>query len=632
MALRYSWQPQAKNIPSQPGVYRFLDKRGRVIYVGKAKSVRNRLQNYFGVPTGLHERTRRMVETANSVDWTLVPTERQALQLEYLWIKEFQPEFNVRFRDDKAYPYLVLTVGEDVPRVFLARKKGIAGAKYFGPFPNAGALRETLSTILRAFPVRSCSQGVYRKASREGRACLLGDIGKCSAPCIGRVDQPEHKALAVSLSAFMSGNDRSVLEDLSSEMNSAAASLDYERAAKFRDRIEAIRTILTKNTMILDEKVNADVFGVASDGGVAAAHVFRIRSGRIRGAKGFLLDSDARSSELGLVELILRDGFDEQPPAPLVLVPSLPDDVPWWESELAKIRIEAGETGTVELRTARRGALADVSKSVALNARHTLDANLLSRLSDPSSRAASLTELGKALGLETVPIRLECFDVSHLGGENPVASMVVFEDGLSRRDHYRKFSLSGVRDDTEAIYQVLSRRLGRLTPSKKDYENAENGFNYPPSLVIVDGGIPQVNAAKRALDDAGFDIPVCGIAKKLEEIWLPQSPYPVILPRSSEALFLVQRVRDEAHRVAISYQKKTRKHALRTELTNIPGVGESVSKAVLREFGSVKQARQASPEQMQKVPGVGPDLANKILVFLNKTGAEPGNIISDEGV
>jgi excinuclease ABC subunit C len=618
VATRYPWQPPTGEIPTHPGVYRFLDSRGRVIYVGKAKSLRSRLSSYFAEPRTLHERTRRMVQAADSLDWTLVPTERQALQLEYLWIKELQPEFNVRFRDDKSYPYLVVTVTEEIPRVFLARKKGIKGAKYFGPFPTTGALRDTLSTILKAFPVRSCSSTIYAKAQRDKRPCLLGDIGKCAAPCVGRVTPPEHKALALSLASFMAGNDKGVVDDLSAAMKDAAAALDFERAAKLRDRVEAIDTILMKNTMVMDERIDADVFGVVADGLVAAAHVFRVRGGRIRGAKGFVVETPSTESGESLVEMILRDGFDDQPPARVVVVPDLPPSQKWWEEQLSEARKASGEEGLVTLKVAKRGELADLARSVTLNARHTLHSHLSHRTSDPVTRSHALAELRDSLSLPDAPLRIECFDVSHLGGDNQVASMVVFEDGLPRRDHYRKFALEAVRDDTEAIYQVISRRVARLeSAGNPDEGNA--GFRYPPGLLIVDGGLPQVNAAQRAMTDAGLSIPICGVAKKLEEIWTPGASYPLILPRTSEALFLIQRVRDEAHRVAISYQRGTRKRTLRTLLTDIPGVGESTAKALLQKFRSVSQVKQASLEELLEVEGVGPKLAHALRQFFSES-------------
>jgi len=616
MATRYDWQPETTNIPASPGVYRFLDSGKRVIYVGKAKNLRARLQNYFQEPRTLHERTRRMVRVAQGVDWTLVPTERQALQLEYLWIKEFQPEFNIRFRDDKSYPYLVLTLREDIPRVFLARKKGIKGARYFGPFPTAGALRETLSTILKAFPVRSCTPTTYAKAQRENRPCLLGDIGKCAAPCVGRVSQPEHKSLALSLASFMAGNDRGVVDDLTRQMRDAAGRTDFERAAKLRDRVEAIDTILMKNTMVLGEDVEADVFGVAAEGLVAAAHVFRVRGGRIRGAKGFIVETPDGEQEGKLVEMILRDGFDEQPPARVIVLPELPKNREWWEETLGEQRKASGELGAVGLKVAHRGELAELAKSVALNARHTLQSHLSTRTSDPVARGQALAQLQEALSLEEAPLRIECFDVSHLGGENQVASMVVFEDGLPRREHYRKFALDGARDDTEAIFQVLSRRLQRLASAGEGESNP--GFRYPPGLLIMDGGLPQVNAAQRALKEAGLSIPVCGVAKKLEEVWTPGAAYPIILPRSSEGLFLVQRIRDEAHRVAISYQRGTRKKALNTELTGIPGVGSKTARAILLHFKSLAQVKKATEKQLQEVEGVGPALAAVVHRSLNQ--------------
>lgn len=623
MTLRHPWQPKTSDIPVQPGVYRFLDEHSRVIYVGKAKNLRSRLASYFQDPRKLHDRTRRMVSTAHKVDWTVVPTERQALQLEYLWIKDFKPEFNVRFRDDKSYPYLVLTLADDIPRVFLARRKGIAGARYFGPFHTSSALRDTLSTLLKAFPVRSCSASVYQKAQRAQRPCLLGDIGKCAAPCVGRITQPDHKSLALSMAAFMEGRDDNVVLDLQEDMRGAAENLDYERAARLRDRVEAINTILMKNTMVLGDAVDADVFGVAEDGLVAAAHVFRVRGGRIRAAKGFIVEG---AQDHNLIEMILRDGFEDQPPARVVIVPSLPPSSAAWQHQLTQLREVAGLGGAVAIRTAQRGELAQLQKTVGINAQHTLGTFVTQRTSDPQARSRAMAELQTALGLPEAPLRIECFDVSHLGGDNPVASMVVFEDGIPKRDHYRKFALGGVRDDTEAIHQVISRRLARLVSDAQEQEPGRRGFAYPPGLLVVDGGQPQVNVAQKALSEAGLSIPVCGLAKKLEEVWLPGQSFPLILPRTSDGLFLLQRVRDEAHRVAITYQRGTRRKVLGSELTEIPGVGPSTMKSLLRHFGSLAKIRQATEDELRAVPGVGPSVGAAIAEHFQGSAPNPATI------
>lgn len=609
------WRPRSTDIPTQPGVYRFIDSRAKVIYVGKAKNLRNRLNSYFASPESLIERTRRMVQTARSVDWTVVQTERAALQLEYAWIKEFQPDFNIRFRDDKSYPYLVVTVADDIPRVFLSRRKDIAGAKYFGPFSNSWALKDTLSTLLRAFPVRSCTQGVYARAKKSQRPCLLGDIGKCAAPCVGRVEPAEHKALALGLAAFMDGKDDGVLDGLRYEMLQAAERLDFERAAKLRDRVEAIETILVKNTMVLDDTIDADVFGLAQDELHAAAHVFRIRSGRIRQARGWVVDVDTRPSKAELVELILRDGFDEHfPPARTILVPEMPKDESVWSDRLSEQRKVSGERGSVEIRVAKRGDLKTLADTVRLNAAQTLQGYLSKRQNDVVSRSAALAELGDYLQLDEAPLRIECFDVSHLGGDNPVASMVVFEDGIPRREHYRKFSVEGARDDTEAIHQVISRRVARLLEPvvESDEKKDKSSFAYPPGLFVIDGGLPQVNAAQKALAEAGVSIAVCGLAKRLEEVWRPGDSFPLVLPRNSESLFLLQRLRDEAHRVAITYQRTTRKRSLKSQLLDIPGVGESMTKKLLTTFGSVAGVKEASVEDLTRVSGVGPQLASRI--------------------
>ena len=566
-----------------------------------------------------------MVETARSVDWTVVQTERAALQLEYAWIKEFQPDFNIRFRDDKSYPYLVVTLSDDIPRVFLSRRKGIEGAKYFGPFSNSWALRDTLSTLLRAFPVRSCTKTVYRKAQKAGRPCLLGDIGKCSAPCVDRVTPEEHKALAIGLASFMDGKDDRALDSLRYDMMQAAERLEFERAAKLRNRIDAIETILVKNTMVLEERIDADVFGIASDELHAAAYVFRVRGGRIRQARGWVLDAEKTPSTQELVETLLRDGFDDSfPPARTVVVPHAPRDAELWAERLTAQRQEVGEKGGVEIRVAKRGDLATLAETVRINARQTLQSFLSQRSSDVVARSAALAEIADALELPEAPLRIECFDVSHLGGDNPVASMVVFEDGVPRRDHYRKFALDAPRDDTAGIYEVISRRVARLLNSTETPDEGQpatkSGFAYPPGLFVIDGGIPQVNAAQRALADAGLDIPVCGLAKRLEEIWLPDRDYPVVLPRSSEALFMLQRVRDEAHRAALQYQRSTRKRSLRSELLDIPGVGEAMATTLLKTFGSVAAVRQAEKEQLHSVPGIGSALAEKIYSALHPEG------------
>ena len=563
-----------------------------------------------------------MVDTARRVDWTVVPTERAALQLEYAWIKEFQPDFNIRFRDDKSYPYLVVTVTDTIPRVFLSRKKDIPGAKYFGPFSHSYALRDTLNTLLKAFPVRSCTETVYRRAAKENRPCLLGDIGKCAAPCVGRVEPAEHKALALGLAAFMDGKDDRVIEQLRQDMLSAAESLNFERAAKLRDRLDAIETILVKNTMVLPDRIDADIFGIAYDHLHAASYVFRVRGGRVKQARGWVMDTDTEPRPADLVAAVLRDGFDDQfPPAKHVIVPVLPTTPELFTEELSAARRAAGEKGGVDVRVAKRGDIATLAETVKLNAKHTLQAYVQQRSTDVVARSAALAELGDALGLPEAPLRIECFDVSHLGGTHPVASMVVFEDGLPRRDHYRKFALESPRDDTEAIFQVVSRRLRRLVGEGQEEDmpseaagvsTKKSGFAYPPGLLVVDGGLPQVNAAKKALAESGLDIPLCGLAKRLEEVWLPDRDYPLILPRSSEALFILQRVRDEAHRVAINYQRSTRKRSLASELADIPGVGKKTVSLLLRHFGSVAALRAADRDDLGRVVGIGPAMVEKI--------------------
>ncbi|GAA3745297.1 excinuclease ABC subunit UvrC [Leifsonia bigeumensis] len=624
-----AYRPKAGEIPTSPGVYRFRDKAGRILYVGKAKNLRARLSNYFAPLTSLHERTRRMVTTASSVEWTVVGSEFEALQLEFSWIKEFNPPFNVQFRDDKSYPYLAITLADDVPRVLVTRNRKIAGARYFGPYTKVWAIRETLDLLLRVFPMRSCSDSVYRRAEQTGRPCLLGEIGKCAAPCVGRISKEDHKSIALDYASFMAGNDSKFVADLSQRMKDAAERQDYESAAKLRDQLAAIETVLSKNTVVLPDTVDGDLFGIAHDELAAAVQQFSVRGGRIRGVRSWVVDKEL---DLGLPELVetvvhnaYEQGSTEAVPPRLVVVPVLPEDAAELERLLTELRSERGRSGRVTIRVARRGDLAQLSETVTRNALSALASYKTRRSGDFVARSQALSDIQEALGMTEAPLRMECYDVSHLSGTNIVASMVVFEDGLPRKDQYRRFSIPDSTDDTESIYQTLSRRLARLDDEqtvRASQEQAElegaaprKRFAYRPNLLIVDGGQPQVQAAARALRDAGVapggpdGIALCGIAKRLEEIWLPDSDFPVILPRNSDALFLFQRIRDEAHRFAIGFQRQKRSKDITSVLSEIPGLGPARVRDLLQHFGSVARLRAADAEAIAQVRGIGPATA-----------------------
>jgi excinuclease ABC subunit C len=547
-----------------------------------------------------------MVMTANSVEWTVVGSEFEALQLEFTWIKEFDPPFNVQFKDDKSYPYLAITLADDVPRVLVTRNRKISGARYFGPYTKAWAIRETVDILLKAFPMRSCSETTYRRAKQTGRPCLLGDIGKCAAPCVGRVTAAEHKSIALDFTSFMAGNDSRYLTAISRRMQEASERQDYEAAARYRDQSGAMQAALARSVVVLSADVDADVFGIAHDELAAAVQQFIVRGGRIRGVRGWVVDKELDLDLPALVEMVIQNAYDGDQPPREVIVPALPDDASELEQWLSGVRGTA-----VKLAVAQRGEKAALAQTVATNATNALILYKTRRSSDFAARSKAVAELQNALGMDEAPLRMECFDVSHLSGTNIVASMVVFEDGLPRKDQYRRFSIPESSDDTESIYRTLARRLAYLAaPAAAPADGVRTKFAYPPQLLVVDGGQPQVAAAARALSESGVTgIQLCGIAKRLEEVWLPDSDYPVILPRNSDALFLMQRIRDEAHRFAISYQRQKRSGDIRSVLANVPGLGPHRVKALLGHFGSVARLRRASLAEISGVPGIGPSLA-----------------------
>ncbi|MFJ1734497.1 excinuclease ABC subunit UvrC [Streptomyces sp. NPDC088254] len=636
MADPSSYRPKPGQIPDSPGVYRFRDEHRRVIYVGKAKSLRQRLANYFQDLAGLHPRTRSMVTTAASVEWTVVSTEVEALQLEYSWIKEYDPRFNVKYRDDKSYPYLAVTMNEEFPRVQVMRGHKKKGVRYFGPYAHAWAIRDTVDLLLRVFPVRTCSAGVFKNASRTGRPCLLGYIGKCSAPCVERISADDHRDLAEEFCDFMAGRTGAYLRRLEQQMAQAADEMEYERAARLRDDIEALRKAMEKNAVVLADATDADLIAVAEDELEAAVQIFHVRGGRVRGQRGWVTDKVEEITTGALVEHALQQLYGEESGDAVpkeVLVPALPDPVEPVQEWLTGRRGSA-----VSLRVPQRGDKRALMETVERNAQQALVLHKTKRASDLTTRSRALEEIAEALDLDSAPLRIECFDISHFQGDDVVASMVVFEDGLARKSEYRRFQIKSFegQDDVRSMHEVISRRFRRYLAEKErtgewadgdpalpdgaltEEDGRPKRFAYPPQLIVVDGGQPQVAAARRALDELGIDdIAVCGLAKRLEEVWLPDDDDPVVLPRTSEGLYLLQRVRDEAHRFAITYQRSKRAKRFRAgPLDDVPGLGETRKQALVKHFGSVKKLRAATIEQICEVPGIGRKTAETIAAAL----------------
>ncbi|WP_338747752.1 excinuclease ABC subunit UvrC [Janibacter alittae] len=630
MADPATYRPAPGSIPTDPGVYRFRDEHGRVIYVGKAKSLRSRLSSYFQDIAALHPRTQRMVRTGASVEWTVVANEVEALQLEYSWIKEYDPRFNVKYRDDKSYPYLAVTMGEEFPRAQVLRTAKRKGTRYFGPYTHAWAIRETLDLLLRVFPVRTCSPGVFRRAEQSGRPCLLAYIDKCSAPCVGWITPEDHRALADDLCDFLAGNTSRFVKRLEQEMRAAATELDFERAARLRDDVAALTKALEKSAVVLPDGTDADVFALADDELEVAIQVFHVRGGRIRGQRGWVAEKDAEDLP-DLVEHLLQQVYGGEQVPREVLVPVLPSqsgDVAAWLGERRGSR--------VTLRVPQRGDKRALMATVERNAVQSLARHKVSRAGDLTARSQALQELQEALGLDDAPLRIEGYDIAHVQGSDVVGSMVVFEDGVARKNEYRRFivrgDVDGRTDDTASMHEVLTRRFARhvkerdagTTPGAEQPTEVRR-FAYPPNLVVVDGGAPQVAAAQRVLDELGIvDVALAGLAKRLEEVWVPGEEYPVILPRTSEALFLLQRLRDEAHRFANTFHRERRSKSMtRSALDEIPGLGRSRRKALLARYGSVKRIRAAGAEDLAQTPGIGPALAERIAAELTTTESTP---------
>ena len=646
MAEPSSYRPAPGEIPTDPGVYRFRDADGRVIYVGKAKNLRNRLNSYFASPETLRPKTYAMVHTAASVEWTVVASEMESLHLEYTWIKEYAPRFNIAFRDDKSYPYLAVTVNDVYPRAMVTRGERRKGVRYFGPYSQVWAIRETLDALLTVFSVRTCTNGVFQRAKNSGRPCLLGYIDKCSAPCVGKISAEDHRELARGLTRFMGGGAEKYIERLTKEMKEAAAQMDFERAAVLRDDIAALTKAFERNAVVLGSTVDADLFAYVEDDLEASVQVFFGRGGRIRGQRGWIVEKVDDSTDAQLIEQLLTrvysdiavslaaqkgsgaESLNSYDIPRSVLVPVEPENKEQLASWLAEVR-----GGPVEIAVPQRGDKAELMKTVTENARQALTLHKSRRAGDLTTRSASLVELQTALELPDPLLRIECYDISHVQGTNVVASMVVFEDGMPAKKAYRTYSITGdaARDDTASMYDVITRRFKRHLAQQAERAEAPvhsgeidastpepQTFAYPPNLVLVDGGPPQVAAASAALSDLGItDVYVAGIAKRLEELWLPDDDYPVVLPRTSEALYLVQRIRDEAHRFAITFHRSKRGKAMvASALDEIPGLGEVKRAALVKHFGSVAQIKQATEEELTQVPGIGPALAQKIMAAL----------------
>lgn len=695
------FRPKTSDIPAKPGVYKWRDGEGRVIYVGKAKNLRNRLTNYFQPLYLLHPRTQTMVLTARSLEWTVVATELESLTLEYTWIKEFDPRFNIQFRDDKTYPYLAVSTGERIPRVWVTRSRKRRDTRYFGPYAKVWELRHSVDRLLKTFPVRTCTANVFHKAQLTGRPCLFASIGKCSAPCVQRIGPEEHRRLVEQLVGVMTGRlGRSYIAQLTREMKEASAELEFEQAARLRDQIQMLETVVQQNAVVFDQDVDADVFGFASDELEASVHAFYVRAGSIRGERNWSVErvediadadlmadlivqvySDAaaarnattggaaiseRREAIGSTQTITatdataraqatreRNSRQETtgridllaPIAPVpreIIVPIEPSRLQELETWLSEQR-----GGAVTIRVASRGDKRQLMDRANENASQALQRDKMSRISDMGARTQAMNDVAKALGMSEAPLRIECYDISNtVGGAFQVASMVVFEDAIAKKSEYRRFAIrgkdgQGAVDDLSALYETLTRRFrhGNIAGDSGESIDAEQRaahetaamdmgagdakrddtadviqqntdrrhFAYKPNLVVVDGGHPQVMAAARALADCGVDdVAVCGLAKRLEEVWVPDNDYPIILKRQSEGMYLLQRVRDESHRFAITYHRQQRrKGALRSALDEIPGIGASYQKRLLNHFGSVKAMREADIEDFMRVKGIG---------------------------
>ncbi len=622
MADPQSYRPI--NLPTDPGVYRFFDKDEKVIYVGKAKNIKNRLNSYFG--SNLQIKTRRMVHTAVRVDWTIVNSEVEALQLEFTWIKQYNPDFNVQFKDDKSYPHLAIDLISEFPRLFISRAKKVAGVKYFGPYSHAWALRSTFETLIKIYPVRTCSESNFKSAVRSKRQCLLGDIGRCAAPCVGWVTPQEHKKLANDLVRFLEKSPEEIATRIEEEMSIASAAQEYEKAAKLRDQLDAISKAFESTDRFLNENIDADVLAIHEEITHAALSQFTVVAGRITGSRSWVVDRANLLEDEGIIAAMCGKVYGENKPPAEILVDLLPQDSSVLEQWLT---VQRGKN--VSLSQPVRGEKLELVQMVKRNAHQTLIQYLSKRANDAAVSGSALAEIAEQLELAELPLRIECFDISNIQGTSMVASMVVFEDGQPKKSDYRRFSIADDAgfDDTRAMAHVITRRFKRYL-DEKDIDVAEAAaqgaqrpkFAYPPQLVVVDGGKPQVNAAAKALRELGItNVALCGLAKRLEEVWLPNNSEPIIFPRHSEALYLLQKVRDEAHRFAINFHRSKRsKIMLESLLDEVAGLGEVRRKSLLTHFGSVTALKKATSEELAAVPGIGIKMAKTIMEQVNNQG------------
>ena len=605
-------RPETGSIPTRPGAYLFKDGAGRVIYAGKAKSLRARLSNYFAAD--LHPRTAAMLDAATEVEWIVTKSEVEALHLELNLIKEHRPRYNVRYRDDKSYPYLAITLDEEYPRARVLRGEKKKGVRYYGPFAHAYAIRDTLDLLLRTFPMRTCSQGVFDRCRRRNRPCLLFDIERCAGPCVKAVDPAEHRAIALDLCDFLDGNTKPVLDRLERLMNEAANREEFELAAKFRDQLHNVRKAVERQQMVSDRREDMDVVGFVEDELEAAFQVFFVRKGRVTGRKGFVVDKveDLSGPEL-LSRFLARMYLDAEVPKH-VLVPVRPVD-----AELLERWLESRRGGRTRIQVPVRGEKKKLMQTVAENARQDFQRHRLKRASDFAARSAQLNELREILAMGEAPLRIECFDISNTGPSEAVGSMVVFEDGLPKRSDYRRFAIKWTTgpDDVAMMGEVIRRRFSRWL---EETQSGRRGrFAYPPNLVVIDGGKGQLNRAVETMEELGInDVFVISLAKRMEEVFVPGDPEPIVIPRGSEALYLLQRIRDEAHRFALAYHRLKRgKRMTRSALEGIPGVGDTRRKKLLKHFGSVKAIRAATLEEIESVPGIPRGVARTVFEILH---------------
>ena len=608
-------RPPAGTIPDAPGSYQFKDAHGRVVYVGKAKSLRSRLSNYFQNPRSMHPRTAQMVATAETVEWIQVRNDVEALMLEYNLIKRHRPRFNVRLRDDKSYPFLAVTVDDEWPRPMVMRGRKRKGVQYFGPYANAYAIRETLDLLLRTFPLRTCSDNKFNRHHRLGRPCLLYHIEKCSGPCVGAVEPETYRQMTKELLDFLDGETQDVVDRMEAEMAEASRELEFEKAARVRDRLESVRKAIAKQQMVGDRNEDLDVLGIAEDDLEAAVQVFFVRKGRVVGRKGLIVDKVEDLTPGALLEHVLEGLYDDPPLGvpKQVLVPTMPDDPGLYEDYLSELR-----GSRVEIRVPQRGEKVRLQETVTHNAKEAFTRHRLKRASDHNSRARALNELQEYLGLPEAPLRIECYDMSHIQGSDYVGSMVVTEDGLPKKSEYRRFKIREVEgnDDFAAMEEVLRRRLTAYRIERdKPVGERPGKFAYPPQLLLVDGGKGQLSSALSVVEELGLaeEIPVASLAKQFEEVYVPGKADPVRIPRQSEALYMLQRIRDESHRFAITYHRQLRdKRMMKSVLDDVPGLGPARRKRLLKEFGSVKKVKAATLEELQAHSWLPNSVANEL--------------------